>query len=514
MKRDAGPQRMETGPATHGGGHLARGALWIFLARALILPTGFITAVYLTRRLGPVDYGLFALASRLVWWLEWLGGAPFADITVKLTGGGNDWKAVARTALRLYLGTGLFIAALLAAGAPLLADTFGAPSLVRCLRLYALDLPLFLAAEAHARVLVGRGGFAARSITIVARLLTRLFGMLLLVELGWAVIGAVGAMILASGVELVVARRYCPLPLSGGPPLPARRLLATSLPIFVAALSVQLLRLDILLVQAMGNSAAETGYYGAALNLTILLAILSGAIGPPLLSTISFLRARRNDTEALAIAATCLRLPLLLFPLVVLVAAASGEIVLLIFGAAYRPAAVLLAMLLLAALGQFALQLADTLLIAADRAGWALAANLPLVPLALLLHLWLIPRMGAAGAALTTAIVLTTGGAMSVYLALRCWRLALPPRALCSSLLTASAAAALPLLWPVVGVWVLVELAAGTAVVGGILWWSGQITARDLRLASRLFSGSAPAPTSTGPFKSRIYPPPFGDRGM
>jgi len=39
------------------GRHMMTGTIRIFLAEALILPTGFITAVFLARSLGPVGYG-------------------------------------------------------------------------------------------------------------------------------------------------------------------------------------------------------------------------------------------------------------------------------------------------------------------------------------------------------------------------------------------------------------------------------------------------------------------------
>ena len=62
------------------------GTIRIFLAEALILPTGFITAVFLARKLGPIDYGLFALASLLVLWIEWGSTALFAHTTIKFIG--------------------------------------------------------------------------------------------------------------------------------------------------------------------------------------------------------------------------------------------------------------------------------------------------------------------------------------------------------------------------------------------------------------------------------------------
>ncbi len=51
------------------GVQVARGAVTIFLANALLLPTGFITAIFLAHKLGPVDYGFFALVSSLVLWI-------------------------------------------------------------------------------------------------------------------------------------------------------------------------------------------------------------------------------------------------------------------------------------------------------------------------------------------------------------------------------------------------------------------------------------------------------------
>ena len=49
--------------------HIVDGTIWVFLAEALLVPTGFIITVCLTRRLGPEGYGMFtkaANAGRLV----------------------------------------------------------------------------------------------------------------------------------------------------------------------------------------------------------------------------------------------------------------------------------------------------------------------------------------------------------------------------------------------------------------------------------------------------------------
>lgn len=67
------------------------GTLWIFLSEALVLPTGLLTAAFLTRRLGPEGYGLLTLASVLV---AWMARLCFNDRA----------KAIGRNAMRLIIG--------------------------------------------------------------------------------------------------------------------------------------------------------------------------------------------------------------------------------------------------------------------------------------------------------------------------------------------------------------------------------------------------------------------------
>src|SRR5687768_3944835 len=52
------------------GQHLFDGTIRVFLAEALILPTGILTAAFLTRRLGPDDYGLFTIVAIIVVWIQ------------------------------------------------------------------------------------------------------------------------------------------------------------------------------------------------------------------------------------------------------------------------------------------------------------------------------------------------------------------------------------------------------------------------------------------------------------
>lgn len=87
--------------------------MWILLAEALFIPTGLLTAAFLTRRFGPYGYGLFILAATLVSSAEWCVLSLFSRATVKFISEAQDWRPIGATILRLYLIAGGSMALLL-----------------------------------------------------------------------------------------------------------------------------------------------------------------------------------------------------------------------------------------------------------------------------------------------------------------------------------------------------------------------------------------------------------------
>src|SRR3954447_11990854 len=84
--------------------HMAKGTLRIFLGEALMLPTGLITAAFLTRKLAPVGYGSFTVAATLVAWIEWSITAMFGRASFKIIGEATDWRPAGAAISRLYAG--------------------------------------------------------------------------------------------------------------------------------------------------------------------------------------------------------------------------------------------------------------------------------------------------------------------------------------------------------------------------------------------------------------------------
>src|SRR5919107_204565 len=92
---------------------LLHGTLRVFLADALVIPTGFLTVALLTRRFGPETYGIFALTASLVAWIEWGLTSLFNRAPIHLVADARDWKSVAGMLLRWHLGVGILAMVLL-----------------------------------------------------------------------------------------------------------------------------------------------------------------------------------------------------------------------------------------------------------------------------------------------------------------------------------------------------------------------------------------------------------------
>jgi O-antigen/teichoic acid export membrane protein len=180
----------------------------VFVAESIVLPAGLITAAFLARRLGPSGYGVFALTMAIVTWVEWTLAALLARAAVKVISDAEDWRPAGAAALRFYAAGGAigFAAMWLSAGP--LESLMHEPGLARHVRLIAFDVPLFMLSQAHQQVLVGTGQYTRRAIVGIWRWPVRLALIVVLVLGGLSIDGALGGVVAATAVELIVARRF------------------------------------------------------------------------------------------------------------------------------------------------------------------------------------------------------------------------------------------------------------------------------------------------------------------
>jgi O-antigen/teichoic acid export membrane protein len=190
------------------GQHLLDGTIRVSLAEALIFPTGLVTAAFLTRWLGPSDYGLLTLAVTLASWIQWSIASMLNRATSIYISQSTDWRGVGMTALRLFLVTGLLAGIMLWLLAEPIASLLGEPRLAGLLQILSIDIPLFSLVQAHRSILIGRGRYRQRAWTSVGRWLTRMLLVIALVWAGYSVEGAILGMIGATLLELLISRYF------------------------------------------------------------------------------------------------------------------------------------------------------------------------------------------------------------------------------------------------------------------------------------------------------------------
>jgi O-antigen/teichoic acid export membrane protein len=466
---------------------IVEGTVRGFLAEAVVLPAAIVMAAVLARRLGAAAYGLFTVAATIVVWLEWVIAPIFSSATVKFVRESDDWRGVGTVALRLHLAAGSVGALVVWSFAIPAATTLNEPELALYLGLFALDIPLFVLAHAHRSILIGTGAFNARALATTARSLSRLFLVVLLVETGFSVPGAIVGCIGGSAVEIMIIRLYVRPSLLGRSDFPLSRFRAYAGPLFLSTLSVGVFdRLDLFMLKWLGGTSELAGIYGAAQTLAAAPALFSVAFAPLLLSTETELLHTGRSDAARELGRESMRAAIWLLPFAAITAGAAPEIAAWIYGEDFLSAASPFRLLIFAQSALVMLSVIKVSLIAAGKPGWTSALTGPMVPLAITGHLVLIPLMGALGASLVTTAVTGLGVLAAMVAAYRLLGFLPPFGTLVRSILLSGFAYFVAASWPVTGALLLVKLPAIGLGVVLLFFFLGEFTARDLELVREL----------------------------
>jgi len=373
------------------------------------------------------------------------------------------------------------------------------PRLTACFILLAVEIPIFSLAHCHRSLLIGIGRYNQRAIVSAARWIARLVFIILLVQLGLSLYGALLASICASAAELAVARIYIRPSWAGQKPASVS-LWEYAVPIFFASLALRFLNLGLFLLKMLGGSNAQAGIYAAAQNMSFVMPhVLAISLAPLLLSTLTRV-LRENDWPAAAVLGrNSIRVVLCMLPLGAIAAAASGDIAILLFGAHFAGAGPLMAVMIFAGLSMMMINLLNAILIACGKPSWALWLAVPVLPAALVGHVVAIPRFGAMGAAgVTTGVTLLA--AIAHFAAARtCLKFSLPTATLIRSLLLSAVLYLLVGLWPTPGLWVIGKVAAAVLLSFGGFMLSGELHGAEI-----VFLRSAARELLSAKFSARI----------
>jgi O-antigen/teichoic acid export membrane protein len=407
-------------PKQSGREGILGGIMVTLVAEGIALPAGLVTAAVLTRGLGPETYGSFIVVATTVATFEWLLIAIYARAVVKFVAEAEDWPPVAATAFRAYVLSGLAIAAAILLLAGPVASALNDPSLARYFRMFAPEIPLFALGAGCKGVLAGRGRYRAQAFSSACGWTGRMVFIVLFVSLGWGLEGAILGSISGTAVGALVALTLAGSVVWGRSGLPIRDLYQLALPAFFAMLFARLLdQVGIWSLETFGNDAAEVGFYGAAMNVLMVTSMIAAAVTPALVSTLSAARHAGDHHAVERVSRSALRFGLALFPFAAIVAGASPEIVPLLFGIEFSPAAPLMALLIVGAIARANVVLIAAMLVSLSRAWTAAVLAAPLPLFAVVAHSIAIPRFGALGAARVSAALAVVGAIIS--LVAFCW---------------------------------------------------------------------------------------------
>ncbi len=464
------------------------GSVRVLLAEALFPLTGLITTVYLTRTLGKADYGLFTLASTFIVWIEFAINAFFARASIKLIGTADDWRPVGSALLRAHLIVGSAVMAILWLVAGPIAHLLGAASIAGYLRLFAIDVPLFALALTHRNILIGIGGYRQRAWIGAGRWIARLVLIILLVGLGLSVKGAILGSIGASIVDLAIGR-FCIRPRLFHPErFSTRRMWDFAFVLFLSSICLQMVRIDLFALKALGAPLDQIGIYGAAQNLSFIPGLLGLSITPLLLSTVTRLRHGGEFAEARAIAQNSMRAVIAATPFVAAGAGAAHEIVALLYPPEFSAAGRLVSILLFAGLATVMIAAANSLFIANDRTRWTLLLNAPLVPFAIAGYLLFVPRFGAPGAAVVTTVCTVSIALAGVAAVTYLWKFSFPLATMTRSALLSAATFAAARFWPTPGLWVAPKLVLLCVAIATGLLLMGEFKKKEFSFLYLMFS--------------------------
>ena len=439
--------------------HTAVGTMQGFIASALSLPTGILTAGFLTRKLGPEGYGLLTVTASIVIWIRIAITLGFSRTAVKFVAEAKDWRTVASRIIQVQFLVSLAAMALLMGIALVLSSWLGSPELATYLRIFSLDIPIAALGNIHSSILIGRGYFGRRALLTAAYWLNRMAFIFLFVGLGMKITGAILASIGASTVVLIIARVFVRPALLGRSTLPLRNLWNYALPLFFYTVGMHLFkRFDLMFVKALSGIPQAAGFYGAAQNLTIAVNLFATSFSPLLLAKLTQLSQQDQKEHAQVMSRQAMRLVFFLLPFAGMAAGVAQEVVMAIYGRNFTPAGPLLALLIFAALGFTMISVNASMLIAAGRPELPFALAGPLVPLALVAHFIFVPRFGPIGAAATTTSLAWLGAIVSILIIGRIWHVLPPAATLIRSVLICGLAYALATLWYTPGFWLMLKL--------------------------------------------------------
>jgi O-antigen/teichoic acid export membrane protein len=475
-----------------------RGTLLIGAGRACSYSLGYLATVLLARSLGPVDYGLYGVIISVLVWVEQIGRFTFAPAAAKLIPERDRNSAsIEQTAIFLNLILFFILFALLWIAGPFLAKILQIAEGTALFRIAALDLPFFGAYVLYLGLLQGRREFAPIGVADSLYSTVKLIGVLFLLAFWLSVPAALIVNVLASvGGFLFVMSRVSMKSIQPENSLIVPMLrLALPLGLFMAALQIVGV-LDLWCLKALNpiEDVNTVGVYVAARSIALVPSFVLIAVSDVLLPSLSRALAMKDAGLSRHYLQQAVRfLWTVALPVTLLIALTAEELTTLLFSEIYREGGQYLRLKVFSAAFLAFIALFASALNARGEPLVSGAAVFLLVPVALLLNLFLIPRYGAFGAAWSSILSGLIGAMAFGALAYRRFGSLIRLRTILNTSIAALLMAGLATQFMVTGPLLLVFYLGYMAIYGLLLFLVGELAPEDLKLLAFWRYSSAPS---------------------
>ena len=341
---------------------LIKSTIWLVSAEIIFTLSSYIINAGLGRMLGPADYGRYSIVIGFTTMIIiFVGRSVPTAMTKRLSEHPDDAgrvRAIVHTAAIIQGGIIALLTALFYFAAPLVARTFGDPSLAPLLRLSTLIIPAFALSSFHVLFFNGTKRFGAMTALKMSRGVFRMLwilGLAYAFHLNGALTGAILAPLCVFGVALLIDAFWTPRAHTPGKhapllslPYPPRKILTYAGGFMLFTLFYEFyVRTDIYLIKAILGDDAATGLYNAAMTVALIPYYLLFAVTFMLFPTISTRTTAHGNHGATQIVTTALRfVVILLVPSAVVLAFFAQPLVTLFFGASFAPSATLVPLML------------------------------------------------------------------------------------------------------------------------------------------------------------------------
>ncbi len=468
------------------GRQLARGSIQGFIGSAVSLPTGIVTAAFLSRQLGPDQYGVLSTVCFMIAFIETAISLGFEQAAVKVTAESSSWQADAGIVLRGQILVSGAAALLVALAAPLAAGWMNTDDIAFYLWIYAVGIPVAGMAKIHQAVIVGRGYYHLRAWLNGGYWFVRMILVIGLVLIKPSVTAVIVANIASTAIVLVAARAIVkPAVFHLRTETGFRQLWLYAWPLYFFTMCLHLSQaMDLILVKAW-LPPENAGFYAAAKNLAIVPGLVTLSLAPVLLSKLSLLISLKDKRQAGRLLEYTRRSTVCMLPFAGMSAGAAGEVVQLIYGDDFGPAGPLLAVLIFGALSMTMSQVNTAGLIAAGKTRLPLSILGPLIPLTILAHYWAIGAYGILGAAVTTATASILTLILTNLSVKRFWEVQSFPALWLKSTVLAVVAFLAAAYWDTHGFLLFFKLGLISAGIVAALWCLGEFSLADLQKIMR-----------------------------